>query len=99
MPTRIDNGTLVAGTVYQNIFTKFMDSVKIKNLHATGRIYARTDGVDPAVGADECYAIAPGETITVPNDKARPVQGGAAVTTDIRLISSVACDFSITEAS
>lgn len=71
----IKNGTLAASTVATVTFTARYGDIEVQNLEPegatpgdTGIIYVTTNNVNPTVAGDDTYAVAPGETITLPNN-------------------------------
>ena len=92
---RVKNGTLTANTVATVQFAAFYEEVDVSNLLPLGTgqdvIYVTTDASTPSYQGDDCDAVGPGQTITVPNrlpewDQA---SGVANPGTTIKLISGV----------
>lgn len=81
-----EHGTLTAATVATVTITAGSDILVI--CHGTGPIYGRTDGVDPTVGGDDCFAV--------PSNGWRIVRSGDRVgTRDVKLISAGTPGFSV----
>lgn len=86
----IRNGTLTATVVESIDMGVDVGEVDVLNVDGADAIYVRVDGTDPAVGADDSYAI--------------PAVAGAAITipvrtdgnTEVRLISAGTPAYSVT---
>lgn len=66
------NGTLTANTVATVTFAANYEAVDVANLQPIGGlspdvIYVTTDGSTPSYQGDDCTAVGPGQTVTVPN--------------------------------
>jgi hypothetical protein len=91
-PTRITHQTLTISTVDTVTFGAGVSAVEVYNRDATGVIYARVDGTNPVVGADENYII--GTALVIPfAGSESAATGGDDV---VKLISSTACAYSVT---
>lgn len=93
-PARITHQTLTISTVDTVTFTGGMSAVEILNKDTTGVIYARVDGTNPVVAADENYVILPGQALTIPF--AGSESAATAGDDVVKLISSTACAYTVT---
>ena len=84
---RAKHATLVATVVDTVNLSAAFSTVRITNRGTLGTVFVRVDGVDPAVGADETFAVK--------NDfeKEVPIPNTAAV--QVRLICSAASPYSV----
>jgi hypothetical protein len=90
---RITHQTLTANTVDTVTLNSGYSAIEVFNRDASGVIYARNDGTDPVVGAAECYIIPAGQALNIPS----PGSSWPTLATEgIKLISTVACAYSVT---
>jgi hypothetical protein len=90
--SRIIHQTLTANTV-DTVTLNSCSAVEVFNRDTSGVIYARNDGTDPVVGAAECYIITAGQALNIPS----PGSSWPTLQTEgIKLISTVACAYSVT---
>lgn len=96
MAVRIQSGTITANTVTTVIFPLWNATVEVVN-RGSSDIWFRTDKIDPTIGGDECHFVAPLSWMDSVKNLQLPTQVGSGVvsTTEIRLISSANCDFTI----
>jgi hypothetical protein len=90
----ITSGTTVANTVSRLTFGWFR-GIEVEN-RSTGDMWARFDGIDPTIAGDDCFFIAANSALSVNNPKVSPQVGsGITSSTDVRLISAAAANFTV----
>lgn len=95
MAERITSGSLVANTVTQVVFNTWRSSLEIVN-RSDVDMWARVDGTNPAVAANECIFVPAESYVVVSNPKIPPsAVGGNSTNCDIRMISASACDYTV----
>jgi len=96
MAVHTQSGTITASTVTTVIFTSWHSTVEVINRGSTD-LWFRTDKVDPVIGADDCHFVAPMSWQDAVKNLQPATQPGSGVvsTTEIRLISSANCPFTI----
>lgn len=88
--------TLTANTPAFLTFPQYFATITVVNHHATGTVWARTDGNAPAVFGDDSYPILPKDTQSFPNGIitqepiTRVISG-----TSIYIISDTACPVTV----
>lgn len=87
----VRHGVLAPGTVTAIETNADRDSIEVLNRDGAAEIYFRVDGVNPAVGGDDCHVVAAtvggGVEVSVPDRAGK---------TDVRLIAAAAVAFSLT---
>lgn len=93
---RSHSQTLVVNTPVFITFPQYFATITVVNHHATGTVWARTDGVTPVVFGDDSYPILSRDTQSFPNGVltqepiTRVISG-----TSIYLISDTACPVTV----
>lgn len=65
--SRAKSDTLTINTVYAVNFPQYFANLTVIHRGTTGTIWLRTDGVNPAILADDNYPVLPGQAVTFPN--------------------------------
>ena len=65
--SRAKSSTLMADTVTAVNFPQYFANITVVHRGTTGTIWLRTDGVEPAVLADDNFPVLPGQAVTFPN--------------------------------
>lgn len=77
-----NNGSAVDTVTLTTDFTQ----VEVLNRSTSATLWVRTDGTDPTVAGDDCYAVPPGT--------ARRIESPGADA--VRLLGSASCPFTVT---
>lgn len=95
MAERITSGSLVANVVTQVVFATWRSSIEIVN-RSDVDMWARVDGTNPVVAANECIFVPAQSYIVVSNPKLPPsAVSGNSTNCDTRMISASACDYTV----
>jgi len=95
MATHITSGTTVAATVTTVTFASWYHNVEVIN-RSSGDMWARIDGIDPTIGGDECFFVAPLGFIDVINPKLPPEPAlGTTSNTVVKIISAANATYTI----
>jgi hypothetical protein len=95
MAERIASGSLAANTVTQVVFNTWRSSLEIVN-RSDEDMWARVDGTNPVVAANECIFVPAQSYVIVSNPKLPPgAVSGNSSNCDIRMISAAVCDYTV----
>lgn len=95
MAERIASGSLAANTVTQVVFNTWRSSIEIVN-RSDGDMWARVDGVNPVVAANECIFVPAQSYVQVANPKLPPsAVSNNSTNCDIRMIAAQTCDYTV----
>lgn len=95
MAQNITSGTTTANTVATVTFSKWFSGIEIVNSGAAD-LWVRSDGIDPAIGADECQFVPARSWVVIRNLTPVPeVGGGITGSTTVKLISSTSTSYVI----
>lgn len=99
MAQKVTSGLTTANVVKQVTFATWYNSIEIINRGST-TLWVRADGVDPTVAGDECHFLPSQGIIYLPNGTPRPdVIAGVTSNCDIRMISTAACEYTVSVGS
>ncbi len=96
MAVHTQSGTTTANVVTTVIFTSWHPTLEVVN-RGTTDMWFRTDKVDPTIGGDDCHFVSQQSwQDSVKNGQAATQPGsGITSTTEIRLLSTANCPFTI----
>ena len=94
--SRAKSSTLVVDTVADVNFPQYFANITVVHRGATGTIWARFDGIEPVILADDNYPILPGQAVTFPNGilTQEPITRSISGST-VMLISDTAVPYTI----
>jgi hypothetical protein len=96
MAVHTQSGTTTANVVTTVIFASWNPTVEVVNRGSTD-LWFRIDKVDPTISGDDCHFVAPMSWQDAVKNGQPPSQPGSGIvsTTEIRLLSTVNCPFTI----